>query len=331
MFTRILVPLDGSLRAETALTVAARIARAGNGHVVLVQALSVPSEYLAPMAPVNINTTLLEAEQQETEAYLTGIAESPTFAGIQVETSVLVGPAAPLLIEEIMRKQADLVVMCSHGRTGFTRWMLGSVAQQLTRHASVPVVVLRDQGPSLAPHPDQGAPLRVLVPVDGSDASEAATGPAAWLAAALAAPQQPELHLFYVVNAFESEARQQPESMAAAGAKAYLAKLAERLVAQHPSVRVTWSAAVDQDVAEIIITTAEKGETEPGPAFDLVVMATHGRTGFARWAMGSVTERVLWSTRIPLLIVRPKQAATSPIPADSPEAESAMQDWPGLQ
>jgi hypothetical protein len=59
-------------------------------------------------------------------------------------------------------------------------------------------------------------------------------------------------------------------------------------------------------------------------------MATHGRTGFARWAMGSVTERVLWSTRVPLLIMRPSTSPEAPIPADSPEAESAMKEWPGM-
>jgi nucleotide-binding universal stress UspA family protein len=253
------------------------------------------------------------------------------FRGVHVETDVIVGPAAPLLVEEISRKDADLVVMCSHGRTGFTRWMLGSVAQHLTRHASVPVLVLRDQGPGLVPDQTQGSLVRVLVPVDGSDVSESAAGPAAWLAAALAGAQQPELHLFYVVNAFESEARQQPQEVATAGAKVYLAKLAERLSGQQPSVRVAWSAAVDPDPAEAIIMTAEQGVTEGGPGFSLVAMATHGRTGFARWAMGSVTERVLWSTRIPLLIMRPSKPSQAPIPADSPEAESAMKDWPGLQ
>jgi nucleotide-binding universal stress UspA family protein len=330
MFTRILVPLDGSPRAETALPVAARIAQAAGGSVILVQVVSIPSESLGPFASMDVDPTLLENEQQEAKNYLTHIAGQSLFAGCHIETSVLAGPVAPLLVEEIARQRANLVTLSSHGRTGFTRWMLGSVAQHLARHAPAPVLVLRDEGSHLS-HGQAELPLWVLVPVDGSEISEVASRPAAWLASALASPQQPEVHLFSVVNAFEREARQQPQEVAIARAQLYLASLAKQVTAQQPSVLVTWSVAIDQDPAENIIVTAEQGEREQGPAFDLVAMATHGRTGFARWAMGSITERVLWSTRLPVLIVRPNKTTETRLAADTPEAESAIKDWPGLQ
>lgn len=330
MFTRIFVPLDGSLRAETALPVAARIAQAAGGSVILAQVVSIPSESLGPFASMDVDTRLLENEQSEANEYLAHVAKKSFFAGCHVETVVLAGPVAPLLVEEIARQRADLVALSSHGRTGFTRWMLGSVAQHLARHATTPILVLRDEGPDLSQR-QTGLLLRVLVPVDGSDVSETATDPAVWLASALANPQQPEIHLFSVVNAFESEARQQPQDLVIAQAKAYLASLAKHLTAQHPSALVTWSVAVDQDPAENIIVTAEQRDSEQASGFDLLVMATHGRTGFARWAMGSITERVLWSTRLPVLIVRPNKTQEARMAADTPEAESAMKDWPGLQ
>jgi len=72
---------------------------------------------------------------------------------------------------------------------------------------------------------------------------------------------------------------------------------------------VTWSVAVDTDVAEAIIRVAENGEDAEGAGVfggcDLIAMATHGYSGMQRWAMGSITERVLSATKLPLLIIRP--------------------------
>jgi len=72
---------------------------------------------------------------------------------------------------------------------------------------------------------------------------------------------------------------------------------------------ITWSVAVDTDVAEGLIRVAENGEDAEGAGVfggcDVIAMATHGYGGIQRWAMGSITERVLTATRLPLLIVRP--------------------------
>jgi nucleotide-binding universal stress UspA family protein len=100
-------------------------------------------------------------------------------------------------------------------------------------------------------------------------------------------------------------------------AKSYLSStldhLREGLVA--PAVAdlkltLTWSVAVESDVASALIRLAENGEDAEGSGVfggcDLIVMATHGSGGFQRWAMGSITERVLHATRLPLLIIRPQ-------------------------
>jgi nucleotide-binding universal stress UspA family protein len=99
-------------------------------------------------------------------------------------------------------------------------------------------------------------------------------------------------------------------------AKSYLSsttqQLQEGLVAPAIAAQklsVTWSIAVDTDPAEALVRVAENGEDAQGAGVfggcDVIVMATHGRSGLQHWAMGSVTEGVLKATRLPLLIVRP--------------------------
>src|SRR3989440_7217753 len=91
--------------------------------------------------------------------------------------------------------------MCSHGYTGVKHWwMLGSVAAKIARFAQIPVVILREGGPVPEERQPGERPLRVLVPLDGSDYAKAALVPAAYLAAALATPGQGALHLSHVVQ-----------------------------------------------------------------------------------------------------------------------------------
>ena len=83
----------------------------------------------------------------------------------------------------------------------------------------------------------------------------------------------------------------------------------------HLNLQVTASFAFGTDVAEVLIELAEDGEyledDEEVDGCDLIAMATHGRSGPERWAMGSVSERILGATRLPLLIVRPKKTGTN--------------------
>ncbi len=313
MFKRILVPLDGSNRAERAIPVAARIARALGGSVILLQVTTTPVEYGPYIAPSSERAKeQIDAELSEANTYLQNIAKTDELVGIPTEVKALFGAAAPTILSAAQTFHANIIVMCSHGYTGFKRWIMGSVADKVTRYSPVPVLVLREGGP--VPAVAVQEPVRVLVSVDGSPLSEAVLEPAAYLAAALAqaTSQQGALHLLRVVDLpstggkFRSDAYidTSVKEQAKHEDEAYLVTLANRLREgdlANLDLAISYSVEADPDVAEAIVKKAEQGK------FDFIAMATHGRGGVQYWALGSITERVLHTTNLPLLIMRPSE------------------------
>ncbi|HEX9131686.1 MAG TPA: universal stress protein [Ktedonobacteraceae bacterium] len=323
MFKRILVPLDGSPRAESALAVAARVARASDGTIVLLQVINIPAMYTPYIYGPDMAQSpmyaqeLIDIEQLNAEKYLAEIAKSDTLAGIEVEKTVIPGTAGMIILDTASGEHIDLIVMCSHGETGFKRWALGSVAQHVSRHSSVPVLVLREDGTApTSAFPDRLRPLRsiiALVALDGSKMAEATLEPAAYLVAALAAPSQGTLLLSTVVNWQPARNKFEKQEQVLDEARRYLTGIAERLQGGEFAkldLAVEWSIEESKDVADALIKAAERGaSTESSHEFtgcDLIAIATHGRGGMQRLVMGSVTERVLGATKLPMLIVRPK-------------------------
>jgi nucleotide-binding universal stress UspA family protein len=312
MFERIFVPLDGSSRAERALPVAARIARTEVGSLTLYRALP-PSLTSGPLyGHISVGEWLLEEELAAARTYLVDLTQSDALGDLPIACEVGVGDPAQVILEYAETHHADLIVLCSHGRSTLGRWVLGGVADHLTRHAPMPVLVLREHGSIPPRSADLEHLFRVLVPLDGSDLAEEALLPAIHLATALAAPQPTGLHLAMVVEAADVMARPQlPEAHVVDQARRYLQRLTERVQAEHPQVTTTWSVRVDADVASGILQVAEGGEDAEGASpfggCDVIAMTTHGRMGFARWALGSVTERVLHTPQFPVLVVRPRE------------------------
>ena len=323
MFKRILVPLDGSKRAERSLPVAMRLARACGGSITLLRVVSAAVDFWPSVAgnPA-LAQEVVDSELAAAVAYLAAIKDSPEFNGITTETIAVFGQAASTILEVTHSQKVDLIVLCSHGYTGMKRWVMGSVAEKVAYHAPVPVLVLREAGAVPADlHPDPSRPLRALVPLDGSSLAKAVLEPVAHLVASLAAPSQGMLHLVRVVKPPTAGNVQQDLQVSEEylhKARTYLRTtvehLREGLVA--PAVAelklpVTWSVAVDEDVTGAIVRVAENGEDAEGAGIfggcDLIAIATHGRGGVQRWAMGSITQRVLVATTLPLLIVRPTQ------------------------
>jgi len=332
MFKRIVVPLDGSMRAERAIPVAARIVRASGGAIILLRVVSTPLEIGSQVVPLSGYTaSTLEADIEAAKSYLATLAGSEALDGVGVKMMALAGTAAQAIHDVVIAEQADLIVMCSHGNTGVKRWVLGSVAQKVARHCTVPVLVLRQDGsmPTCS-YPDHLRPLRslmALVALDGSELAEAAILPAAALVQALAAPARGALQLTRVIT--EHGLRRPPTSVgthlkehALLEAKTYLGSLIDQQrqgPLAHADLTLTWSVAIGRDVADTLIRSAENGEDAEGTkaygGCDLVVLATHGRGGLERWMLGSVTERILGATRLPILIVRPQEHHAQPASA----------------
>ncbi|HZS79754.1 MAG TPA: universal stress protein [Ktedonobacteraceae bacterium] len=322
MYKRIMVPLDGSERAEKALPVAARIARASSGIVILAQVAALPVTYTSYTMAAYAGDAIDE-ELHSIESYLNDLSKRGVLQGVKTETKVLFGSAAPTLLSIATSCNADLIVMTSHGRTGLKRWVLGSVAQKIARTSPVPVLVLRENGIMPVTSAAGSRALRALVTLDGSVIAKAALEPAAYLVSALSAPGKGELHLLRVVKppthlSLPADVSLETwKQQALHKAKAYMTSVVEHLregplAALH--LVITWSVVMDDDVAGAIVRFAESGEDAEGAGMstrcDLLAMATHGYTGLQYWVLGSITERVLGSTRVPMLVVRPSEMPT---------------------
>jgi nucleotide-binding universal stress UspA family protein len=343
MFKRILVPLDGSERAERALPVAARLARASQGTVILGRAAQVqPAMTITPYfeMPADWQQEALKAEEAGATEYLTRVANSAELKGVSVATVVRTGAAAWEMLAAAQEQAADVIVMCSHGHTGFKRWVLGSVAQHIARHAQTPVLILREQGAALTRTQfASDTEMRVLVALDGSERAEAVLAPALALAQDLSLKGHGALHLLSVINPYEAVDKELPRESTVNAAQSYLGSVADRLGNKYGSSTaptVTWTVAADFDAASAIIHTAESDTaggngTGISGGYDVIAMATHGRTGVALWALGSVTERVVQGTQLPMLIVRSTEKnASETTSLHMPALEDNINTWPGL-
>lgn len=340
MFQRILIPLDGSRRAEEAIPVAARIARSTGGTIVLAQAVTSLidatwySSYLEdrreygpiwyPLDPSEMPGQVINNEFKSANEYLMAIALSHELAGIETILEVLPGDPAQTIFSIAHSQNVDLIVMCSRGETGLKRWLLGSVAQKVARHSPIPVLILREGAEKLSGvQPEGKRAVRILVPLDEAPLAEAALLPAAQLSAALSTPMHATLHLARILPLPPVEDEERVEiaktakAFALKEATSYLQTVERQLQKGDtfngiPSnLEVTSSVVVDIDIAGRLIRMAESGEDKEGGSTgepcDIIAMATHGRGGIGRWLVGSITERVLESTQLPILIVRPQK------------------------
>jgi nucleotide-binding universal stress UspA family protein len=329
MMRHILIPLDGSDLAERAIPVAARIAKATEGSAIsLVRIVRAPAEFETSATDTAVWAPAAdEDEKREANNYLHEVAQRPELAGLSVAERIYAGPPSATLLIAAKSLGVDLIVMTSRGRTGITRWLLGSVAEGVSRESSAPTFILR------AEKAEDEITLggAALVPVDGSPLAETAIEPAAHVAAALAsggAGGKASLHLLYVVQPLPLTATA-PLGYGVQGAnlsslntemelvkegEAYLQDLAKRAGEAYAGalgVTITYTSIYGADVAGDILAAAEgtletapKSQSAPARA-DFIAMATHGRGGLRRWVMGSVTDRVLHATTQPMLIVRP--------------------------
>ena len=296
MFDRILIPLDGSPRAELILGQVARILRRKDSELLLLRVVEIPSEVRLGQAP-RAMCRACERERADAQRYIDDLVRKLEERGARVRGRVVEGVAAATILEQATQERATLIAMTTHGRTGLSGWLVGSVAEKVARSSPIPVLLIRSFRPTplgdLQPATARELPFRrILVPTDGSPAAAAAIGPAAMLAQLFEADVAAlhveipmpigEMGYAPVVNATPSE--KDPVTAEAADRFGDFGLTAKRYtVVGYP--------------AEVILDLTHSEE------IDLIAMATHGRSGFSRWFLGSVAERVLRHAGVPLLLV----------------------------
>jgi len=141
MYKKILVPLDGSELAKKALDHADKLAEAFDAEIILLQVVPFMPIYGAPelVTPFVVD----EKQKEVVEGYLTNLAEELKKRGFNVTAKVKTGmQVAEEIIDFAKESGVDLIVMSTHGHSGITRWVLGSVAHKVLTRAETPILLV---------------------------------------------------------------------------------------------------------------------------------------------------------------------------------------------
>ena len=266
MFRSILLPTDGSAFSERIIPrVEQLLTEQKEGRVCLLQVLP-PGE--------NAEGEFRAATQQ-----LSDLQQSFERRGLHATYRVERGDPVEMIVNTIETTRPDLVAMATHGRTGLTRLVRGSVSEGVLRHCTVPLLVCNT-------HTHQGTEPsrfhRILIALDGSKLADGMLP----LAREMSLLHGAEAVLFYAA----------PNEGAAAARRIELEARAHEFEGTGiPKVEL--DIRVGEPAKEILLAV-ERNRA------DLLAMSTHGRTGFSRLRFGSVTEAVLREVPCPLLLRR---------------------------
>jgi nucleotide-binding universal stress UspA family protein len=322
MLRRILVPLDGTRFGDHALPYAIDLARRAKATVELVHVHRHAERNgdLVGMPQYQFQH-IAEAEQRHDErmaaAELRALEEKAASIelryDIEVRTRLLLGRTDEAILNEAQDVVADLIVMSTHARHGLARLRHGNLANVLVTHMNLPTLCVRP--------PSEDGPLptsslrRVVVPLDGSTFSEQIFDALLPLLNVLRA-QATLLHVVYprplLSTGFDTDHRAITNRDQAL---AYLREIAERYRGRMPDPVLV--AFEDAQPADLIGSLLDLGE------YDMVAMATHGRSGLTRLIMGSVATEVLERTGRPVLLYRPRLVR---LPEPVPEASASLED-----
>ena len=142
---RILMPLDGSSIAEQALEPVLALAEALSAELIFLRVTTVPQIVVQSVSGWPGLDAVMEATEQEANAYLQGVQAAMGDSSVSTSLRVTAGPAAEVIIGAVDNQKVDLIVMCSHGRSGIERWLFGSVAEKVLRGANCVTLVIQGQ------------------------------------------------------------------------------------------------------------------------------------------------------------------------------------------
>ncbi len=300
MYGQILVPLDGSALAEQVLPYVRILAARLRTPVTLLRAFgSVPGEPADPNYGLYVEQ-VVEGIRTKAQNYLEKVRTGLKDLGVPIAISVLEGGPARHIIQEAERTPDTLITMCTHGRSGMSRWLLGSTTEKVLLAASSPLLVLRSR--TTVASPSAASLKTVVVPLDGSPLAEQVLPYVTWLASALYL----KVHLARVVSRpgdYYSDigtrmpyALPGPENLDEEASN-YLGNVSNKLRSEGTLSRVECTVLHGHPAGAII----DFAKVVPD---NLVALTTHGRSGIERWVMGSVADRVVRYCGDPVLVVR---------------------------
>jgi len=277
MLEKVVVPLDGSKLAEVALPYAEELTGKMGSEIILLSVL--PSEDLHEYEKHrSYADKIVSYTRRHIEKYIGESSGLP----VRIGTATRCGNPAEGILDYVGSGSSKLIVMATHGRSGISRWAVGSVADKMVRATSKqPLILIRAKGC----HPDVSAKRilkRALVPLDGSKRSEAVIPHISEIARNL----DMELTLLRVVPR-KSRLRKDAENYL----ENWCRQLEDAGIKSKSELRI--GAAADE-----IIDLADE------TAMDLVAMSTHGQASINLWSLGSVAQKVLLGGNTPLLLVR---------------------------
>jgi len=297
-FQPILVPLDGSPVAEQALPVAESLARRTGARLRLATAPPpVPPLLLGP-EEFDLAQSLQETTRATLGQYLQSAAEAArTRHGLEVRAELLTGGAADALAAYVRTEKIGLIVMTTHGRAGFSRFWLGSVADQLLRRVTAPVLVLH---PRESPQPTEFH--HVVIALDGTAASEGVLEPAIALGSLTSGVRYTLLQVVEPPIPILTHMASSPTHLGPhwiekqqIAARNYLDRLAQSL--RRRGLSVGTHVLVTRQVGEQIVYLASSLQA------DLVAVGTHGARGVERLLLGSVADKVVRGAAQAVLVV----------------------------
>ena len=313
MYTRIMVPLDGSAFSERALSPARTLARRFGATLDLVHVHEPPP--LFGQAPMYDTQYDAEVRRQMRDAHAALATRVVQEGGVTATATFLDGKVVPALRQHAADTRADLIIMTSHGRGGISRAWLGSVADRLIREVDAPVFLV----PTTDAY-DAAAALtfrRLLLPLDSVDLAEGVLDHAL----AIGMPDETEYHLLTVVSAWPPSSlypavtppvgRRNIERFAGQArrdAEKSLAHVAALLGAPDGRVYAHVIVSAEQPAQAILDFIARHN-------VDVVALATRARSGIGRAILGSVADKVLRAAQVPVLVYHGPTAEGSTTPA----------------
>lgn len=295
MFKKILVPVDGSERAEKALIPALALAHAADGEVIMLRVPEYGNELVTKAAGLSFMKEKEQAAKRRLcNSYLRGVRQTHVDFETPIRLEVIDGDPAAVILDTAVSEEIDLIVMTTHGRTGLGRWVYGSVTERVLRHAPCPVLALRDEL----------TPTHIVVPLDGSELAELSIEPSLSMArifesdVTLLQVQVPYDELDagqkqVVIDGKHEWIFTKPEVMHRLALE-YLEKAKAKY--NDPSLNIQIAVTANW-AAEGVLHYIDKYDG------NLVVMTTHGFTGLGRWDYGSVTSKVMRGTKTAMLII----------------------------